>query len=216
MPETETHEVRDEVVDVEVGVVRTEDDADDTAHDVKARARSLAIRHLAQRQLSAGQDLSTRLVEAATDASVAVTRAPATVVTEIRSGATLPTAISRSGSSVREAVGTAGQQARAAVGEYVGTQAALPNAVVVGAADIAETVLRAQGAVAATAVNTAFSVAVAATQGGDVRETIGRERAALTAKRETVRGDVTASWDRARDELRGAVRDYDELATAFG
>lgn len=215
MPETETHEVRDDVVDVEVEVVHSQDDADDTAADARARARSLAIRHLAQRQLSAGQDLSTRLIGAATDASVAVTRVPAGVVTEIRSGATLPTAISRTGTSVREAMGTAGQQARAAVGEYVGTQAALPNAVVVGAADVAETVLRAQGAVASTALNTGFTVALAATQGGDVRETIGRERAALTAKRETVRGDVTASWDRARDEFRGAVRDYDALSMAF-
>lgn len=209
MSETETHEVRDEVVDVDVEVVHTEGDAEDVP------TRGLAIRHVVQRQLSAGQHLSTRLVDVATDASVAVTRAPATVMAEIRCGSTLPTAITRTGTSVREAVGAAGQQARAAVGEYVGAQATLPSAVVVGAADVAEAVLRAQGAVTSTALNTAFSVAAAAAQGGDVRQTIDRERAALTAKRDTVRGDVTASWDRARDELRGAVRDYDELAAAF-
>lgn len=212
MSQTETHEVRDEVVEVEVEVVHQDDGAD----DAKGPSRSLAIRHVAQRQLAAGQGLSTRLVGAATDASVAVTRAPATVITEIRSGATLPTAVSRAGTSVREAVGNAGQHARAAVGDYVGVQAALPNAVVIGAADVAEAVLRAQGAVASTAMHTAFSVAAAATGGGDVRETLDRERAALTAKRDTVRGDVNASWERARDELRGAVRDYDELAEAFG
>ena len=221
MSDTETHEVRDEVVDVEVEIVRAVDhDDDDRDHDddddATDRARVQAIRHLAQRQLAAGHDLSTRLVGAATDASVAVTRTPATVVTEIRSGATLPTALSRTGTSVRDAVGSAGQRVRAAVGDYVGTQAALPNALVIGSADVAETVLRAQGAVASSALNTAFAVASAATQGGDVRDTFDRERAALTAKRDIVREDVTASLDRARTELRGAVRDYDELVAAFG
>jgi hypothetical protein len=218
MSESETTEtgndpiVRTEAVDVEV--VRTES-AEDAADDDKGPARSLALRHVAQRQLAAGQDLSTRLVGAATDASVAVTRAPAHVVTEIRSGADLPTALSRTGTSVREAVVGAGQRVRAAVGEYVGSQATLPNALVVGAADVAEAVLRAQGAVASSALVSAFSVASAATGGDDVRETLGKERAALTAKRDIARDDVTASWDRARDEVRGAVRDYDELVAAF-
>ena len=54
------------------------------------------------------------------------------------------------------------------IGEYVGNQATLPNAVVVGAADVAEAVLRAQGTVAATAVDSAFTVATIAARGGDV------------------------------------------------
>ena len=129
MSEIETQEVH-EVVDV-VEVVEDE-----------VHARNLAIRHVLDRQITAGQDLGSRLIDAATDASVAVTRAPATVVLEIRAGATLPDALNRSGSTLRESVGTAGQQARAAIGDYVGTQAALPNAIVVGAADVAEAVLR--------------------------------------------------------------------------
>lgn len=214
MSETETQEViRDEVVDVDVEIVRSTDEHDDNgAEGVK---RSLAIRHAAQRQLAAGQDLTTRLIDAVTDASVAVTRAPANTVAELRSGATLPAAIGRTGTSVRAAVGAAGGSARSAVGEYVSAQAVLPNAVVIGAADVAEAVLRAQGAIASSALTTAFTVAATATGGGDVRSAFDRERAALTAERDTARGDINASWDRARDEVRGAVRDYDELVAAF-
>jgi hypothetical protein len=128
MSEIETHEVHEVVDVVEV--------------DDEAQPRNLAIRHVLDRQITAGQDLGTRLIDAATDASVAVTRAPASVVLEIRGGATLPDALTRSGAALRESVGAAGQQARAAIGEYVGTRAALPNAIVVGAADVAEAVLR--------------------------------------------------------------------------
>lgn len=184
MSETETPEVRNEVAD---------DDAE---------ARSLVVRHAARRQLAAGQDLSTRLVGAATDASIAMTRSPATVITEIRGGATLPAALGRTGTSVRVAVGAAGDSARSAVGDYVNAQAALPNAVVIGAVDVAESVLRAQGALATSALTTVFTIAATATGGDDVRSAFDRERVVLTAQRDTARNDVTASWDRALVGLR--------------
>lgn len=223
-PEATTHPgevVREEVVEVTVLPVRADDDHDDDDDDDDHDDDddddefALAVRRLALRQLDAGQDLSIRLVDAATDASVAITRVPATVVAEIRSGADLPTAVTRTGTSVRGAVGEAGQRARAAIGNYVGTQATLPNAVVVGAADVAEAVLRAQRTVTTSALTTAFSVATAATLGDDVRAAFDRERAALSVATGTARGDVTATWDRAAEEIRGAVRDYDDVVAAF-
>src|SRR4051812_25939402 len=150
--------------DVTTEVVRTEE------VEAPESTRGIVIRHVLQRQLVAGQGLSTQLVDAATDVSVAVAHAPATVISEIRGGATLPTAFTRTGTSVRDVVTEAGGRVRTAVGEYVGQQATLPNAVVVGAADVAETVARAQGAVTASAFNAAFAVATVATQGGDVRD----------------------------------------------
>ena len=155
-----------------VEVVRTEDD------DVvePESTRNIVIRHVLERQLVAGQSLSGQLVDAATDVTVAVAHAPAVVIGEIRDGATLPTALARTGTSVRDVVTDAGGRVRTAVGGYVGVQAALPNAVVFGAADVAETVARAQGTVTASAFNAAFTLATVASQGGDVRESFGLQR----------------------------------------
>jgi hypothetical protein len=53
----------------------------------------------------------------------------------IRGGAMLPTALANTGTAVRGVVTDVGGRVRTAVGGYVGTQATLPNAVVIGAAD---------------------------------------------------------------------------------
>lgn len=209
--EATAEEIRSEPTEVTVvEVVRTEDD------DVEPEStRSIVIRHVLERQLVAGQGLSSVLVDAATDVSVALAQAPAGVVGEIRGGATLPVAFARTGTSVREVVTGAGGRVRGAVGEYVGNQATLPNAVVVGAADVAETVLRAQGTVTASALNAAFTLATSATQGGDVREVFGRERSEVGAVADAARDRIGESVSRARDEIRSRIKDYDALVEAF-
>lgn len=210
--EATSEEVRSEPTEVTVvEVVRTDDD------DVEPEStRSIVIRHVLERQLVAGQGLTGELVDAATDVSVAIAKAPAGVVGEIRGGATLPTAFSRTGTSVREVVTGAGSRVRSAVGEYVGTQAILPNAVVVGAADVAETVVRAQGTVTASALNAAFTLATSATQGGDVREVFGRERQEVSAIADAARDRIGESVSRARDEIRSRIKDYDALVESLG
>jgi hypothetical protein len=203
--------VRSEPTDVAVvEVIQTEDEDADEPEST----RSIVIRHVLERQLVAGQSLSGQLVGAATDVTVAVAHAPADVIGEIRGGATLPTALARTGTSVRGVVTDAGGRVRTAVGGYVEAQATLPNAVVVGAADVAETVARAQGTVAASALNAAFALATVATQGGDVREAFGRERRELGETADSARTKVGESVNRARDEIRGSIMDYDELVEA--
>ena len=117
-----------------------------------------------------------------------------------------------SGTSVREVVADAGGRVRTAVGEYVGNQAALPNAVVVGAADVAETVARAQGTVTASALNAAFTVATVASQGGDVRDAFGRERRDVGEVAGAARERIAASVGRAREEIRAGIKDADDVA----
>jgi hypothetical protein len=211
-----SEEIRSEPTEVTVvEVVRTEDDDAENSDEEAESTRSIVIRHVLERQLVAGQGLSSELVDAATDVSVALAQAPAGVVSEIRGGATLPTAFVRTGTSVREVVTGAGSRVRSAVGEYVGNQATLPNAVVVGAADVAETVVRAQGTVTASALNAAFALATSATQGGDVREVFGRERSEVGAVADAARGRIGESVSRARDEIRSRIKDYDALVEAF-
>ena len=211
--EAAAEEIRSEPTEVTVvEVVRTEDEDDDVEPE---STRSIVIRHVLERQLVAGQGLSSELVDAATDVTVALAQAPAGVVGEIRGGATLPTAFARTGTSVREVVTGAGGRVRCAVGEYVGNQATLPNAVVVGAADVAETVVRAQGTVTASALNAAFTLATSATQGGDVREVFSRERHEVGAVADAARDRIGESVSRARDEIRSRIKDYDALVEAF-
>jgi hypothetical protein len=209
--EATAEEIRSEPTEVTViEVVRTEDD------DAEPEStRNIVIRHVLERQLVAGQGLSSELVDAATDVTVALAQAPAGVVNEIRGGATLPTAFARTGTSVRDVVTDASGRVRSAVGEYVGNQATLPNAVVVGAADVAETVLRAQGTVTASALNAAFTLATSATQGEGVREIFGRERREVGAVADAARDRIGESVSRARDEIRSRIKDYDALVEAF-
>ena len=168
----------------------------------EATAGGLVIRHVLGRQLVAGHGLSAQLLDAATEVSVAVAHAPATVVAEIRGGATLPAALTHSGTEVRGVVAHAGSRVRTAVGEYVGNQAVLPNAFVVGAVDVVESVLRAQGSVAACTVDAVFTVAAATTNGTDVRATIAGERAEIGNRVDASRDEIGEAWARAIDELR--------------
>jgi hypothetical protein len=208
-------EVRSEPTEVTVvEIVNTEDDRAEIDGGEPESTRSIVIRHVLERQLVAGQGLSTELVDAATDISVAVAHAPATVVSEIRGGATLPTALARTGTSVRDVVTEAGGRVRTAVGEYVGDQATLPNAVVVGASDVVETVARAQGTVAASALSAVFALATVASQGGDVRDAFSRERHDVGAAADAARDLIGESVTRARAEVRDSIRDHDALADA--
>ncbi len=173
------------------------------------------IREVLERQLVAGQGLGTQLVGASTEISVALVHAPVTVIDEIRSGATLPAALAHTRAEVQGVVSSTGSRVRTAIGEYVGNQATLPSAVVVGAADVAEAVLRGQGNVAGSAIDSAFTVATIAARGGDVRDALGRERRDIAARADVARADVAESWERALEEIRGAVKDYDEYLEAL-
>lgn len=203
--------VRIEPTEVTAEVVRTEDEEAPEPDS----ARDIVIRHVLERQLGAGQGLSTRLVDAATDLTVAVAHAPVAVVAEIRDGATLPDALAHGGTSVRDAVIDAGGRVRTAVGEYVGQQATLPNAVIVGAAGVAETVARAQGTVTASAVNAAFTLATTASRGGDVREEFGVQRRDVGSAAAQARDRISESVQSARAEIRDRIQDYDTLVDAF-
>jgi hypothetical protein len=204
--------IREDPVDVTVEVIHTEHEDEIVEPD---STRGIVIRHVLERQLGAGQSLGAELVGVTTDVSAALAHAPITVVDEIRGGATLPAALVHTGKEVRGVVAGAGSRVRTAVGEYVGNQAALPNAVVVGAADVAEAVLRAQGSVAASAIDAAFTVATVATRGGDVGAALSRERYEVLAQADAVRADIGESWNRAGQEIHGAVKDYDEVLETF-
>jgi hypothetical protein len=168
-----------------------------------------------ERQLGAGHSLGAELVGVSTAVSVALAHGPGTVVTGIRCGATLPAAIIDTGKEIGGVVSEAGDRLRTALGEYVGTQATLPNAVVLGAADVAEAVLRAQGNVAGSALDAVFTVATVATRGGDVQGAWTRERGEVRTVAQTARGDIGESLTRARQEIRGAVKDYDVAVEAL-
>lgn len=200
--------IREEPVEVTAEVVR----ADDADIVDASPARGLAIRHVLERQLVVGNALGAQLVDAATDVSAAVVHTPAAVINEIRGGATLPTALAHTGTSLRGVVYDAGGRVRTAVGGYVVTQATLPNAVVVGTADVAETVVRAHGTVTVSALDAAFTLVSTAAQGGDVLEVFSRERVEVGAAVDAARHRVEESVSRARDEIRFAIKDVDPLA----
>jgi hypothetical protein len=202
---------REEPVEVTAEVIYV-DDTDVVEHQP---GRGIVIRQMLYRQLVAGQDLSAQLVDAATDVSVAVAQLPATVIDEIRGGAKLSTALVNTGTSVRDTVKAVGGRVRSAVGSYVGTQATLPNAVVISAADVAESIVRAQGNLTASALDAAFTLATVAVQGGDVREAFGQERSEVGGTADAARDRIGESMSRARQEIRAGIKDYDELAEAF-
>lgn len=109
----------------------------------------------------------------------------------------------------------AGDWVRNAVGRYVGNQATLPNAVIVGAAGVAETIARALSTVTASALSTAFTLATVASQSGDVREAFGLQRRDLRSTATEARDRIGESVRSARDEIRGSIVDYDVLIDAF-
>ncbi|MCX2712665.1 hypothetical protein [Mycolicibacterium sp. J2] len=175
----------------------------DAPAEVKRPA--LALREVLGGQLAAGHNLSGELVTVATDTTAAVVEAPAKVIAAIREGATLPTAFGETGDAVQAAVGDAGTRLRHAVGEYVGQQATLPNAVVTGAAEVAASLIRAHGSLAASAVDGVFAVATVAGTGGDVRDAIDQEWSELNAAAVAARDAVQARVAAARQGIRDAI-----------
>lgn len=158
-----------------------------------------------ERQLEAGQNLSNQLIEATTDAAVAVVESPAKVIAAIRSGATLPAALGETNEAVQEAVLMAGSRIRTAVGAFVNQQAPLPNAVIVGAAEVAAATVRGQGELVSSAVDGVFEVAVTVGRRGDVRDVIDREWSEFNATAVSVREAVEARIAVARRSIRDAV-----------
>jgi hypothetical protein len=200
----------EEVVDeVEADPAEVVEDADEQAINgesvVLERDQTLALRHVIERQITASQELSTELFGAATDVTAAIVESPAKVLVAVNGGATLPAALAETGTNLQEVTADAASRARSAVGEYVGDRAVLPNAVISGAAELAGSVARAQGAVASSAVNAAFNVATAAAQGGDVRDAIGHEVQELSAAARSARESVLSSASAARQEIRDAT-----------
>ena len=107
--------------------------------------------------------------------------------------------------AVQEAVLMAGSRIRTAVGAYVNQQAPLPNAVIVGAAEVAAATVRGQGELVSTAVDGVFEVAVALGRRGDVRDVIDREWSEFNATAVSVREAVEARIAVARQSIRDAV-----------
>jgi ABC-type transporter Mla subunit MlaD len=199
-------------------VVALGDAAADAAAEVeeKARETALAIRHVLERQIVAGRGLSGELVGAATDAAAALVEAPASVVNAINGGATLPDAFGQTRASVQESFTDAGDRIRTAVGVYVNNQATLPHAVIKGAAEVAGSVVRAQGEVTRSAVDTALTVAAAATNGGHVRDTFDQEWQELSATAGATRKDIDTAISSARDGIREAVDEGGKYAEIAG
>lgn len=191
----------DSFIDAEI--VPVVDDAAEVESDIRRRA--LAIREALERQLGAGQGLSEELLGAATDAGVALVESPATLIAAVRGGATLPAAFGETGDTVGDFVAAAGSRIRTAVGEYVGRQAVLPNAVIVGAAEVAGALVRAQGELASCAVDGAFAVATTTSHRGDVRDAIDREWSEFNATAVELRDTVEARVSVARQSIRDAI-----------
>lgn len=191
----------DNFVDAEI--VPMVDEAAEMETDI--RQRVLAFREALERQLDAGQDLSEQLFGATTDAGVAVVESPARVIAAVRGGATLPAALGETSEAVQDSVAAAGSRIRTAVGDYVGQQAVLPNAVIAGAAEVAGALVRAQGELASSAVDGAFSVAATASRRGDVRDAIDREWSEFNATAVELRDTVEARIAVARQSIRDAI-----------
>jgi len=170
-----------------------------------SHAPELAVRHVLERQLSAGQDLSNQLVLVATDVTASLVEAPGKVVDAIRTGATLPAAVTQTGDAVGAAVTDAGARLRAAIGNYAMGQAPLPHAVVTGLSELASTLVRAQGGVLGVALDGAWTVATAATRDEDVRDTFDREWQQLAATVHAARGDISDALADAANGVRVAV-----------
>ncbi|MCX2929547.1 hypothetical protein ORI20_04630 [Mycobacterium sp. CVI_P3] len=166
---------------------------------------NIVIRQVLERQIAVGQALSSQLIDAATDVTTAVAHAPATFAGAIQDGDTLAAAWERTGTGVQDVIGEAGGRLRAAVTTFVGHQATLPVAILGYAGEVAGSLASAQGTVAGSAFDGAFAVAIAATQGHNVREALGRNIEELRATATAARGDVNESAKRAGQEVRGAV-----------
>jgi hypothetical protein len=204
MTDTESTEMAADPADVEL--VELEADGGDSSEDTVAEARApLPIRAVLERQLVAGQTLSSELIDAASDLTAAIAEAPAALVNAVRGGATLPAAFTHSTSGLHNVAADAGDRMRAALGEYVSGQANLPNAVIGGAAEVTASLVRAQGSVAGSAVDAAFAVAAVAAHGGELRDALDREWRELSAAASSARENVNHTFDVARQSVRQAV-----------
>lgn len=166
---------------------------------------NIVIRQVLERQIAAGQALSSQLLDAATDVTTAIAHAPATFAGAIQDGETIASAWERTGTGVQDVIDEARGRLRAAVTNYVGHQATLPVAVLGYAGEVAGSVASAQGTVAGSALDSAFAVATAATQGDNVRAALGRNLGDLRATATAARGDVNASVRRAGQDVREAI-----------
>ncbi|MBI3690165.1 MAG: hypothetical protein HY239_05760 [Mycolicibacterium aromaticivorans] len=175
--------------------------ADEQPHE----QTTIVIRHVLERQIAAGQALSSQLLDAATDVTTAIAHAPAAFAGAIQDGETIAAAWERTGTGVQDVVDDARGRLRAAVVSYVGHQATLPVAVLGYAGEVAGSVASAQGTLAGSALDGAFAVAAAATQGDDVRAALGRNIDELRATATAARGDVNETVRRAGREVREAV-----------
>ncbi|MUL66234.1 hypothetical protein BOO86_17315 [Mycobacterium sp. CBMA 234] len=191
---------------IEAELVESTDAAD-------ADETGLAIREVLsgvlERQLDAGHSLTRQLVSATSAAAEAVVESPAKVISSVRDGATLPNAVSDTGSAVQDVLAESGRDIRSAVGEYVGRNAVGPNAVIAGASHVAGSLVRAQGALTATAVDGLFTVAGTAAHGDDVREVANREWSELRTTASSAREAVEAQIATTRENIRDA---FDALA----
>jgi hypothetical protein len=204
--ESGDEDAEDEEYDESEDEAESDDDESEEDEDTADEARSpLPLLAVLERQLVAGQTLSSELIDAASDLTAAIAEAPAAVVNAVRGGATLPAAFTHSTGALQDVVADAGDRVRAAVGEYIGSQAKLPNAVIGGAAEVAGSLVRAQGSVASSAVDAAFAVATVAAHGGELRDAIDREWRELSATASSARENVNHTFDIARQGVRQAV-----------
>jgi hypothetical protein len=208
--ESETVSAVPTVDDVVAPIAADEPDEEllpgETTDDEEQEPRmNIVIRQVLERQIAVGQALSSQLLDAATDVTTAIAHAPATFAGAIQDGETIASAWERTGTGVQDVLGEAGGRLRAAVTSYVGHQVTLPVAVLGYAGEVAGSFASAQGTVAGSALDGAFAVATAATQGDSVRQALGRNIEEVRATAAAARGDVNESAKRAGQEIREAV-----------
>ncbi len=177
---------------------------------------NIVIRQVLERQIAAGQALSSQLLNAATDVTTAIAHAPATFAGAIQEGDTIGTAWTRTGTDVHGVADDAGGRVRTALVSYIGHQATLPVAVLGCVGEIAGSLASAQGTVAGSALDGAFAVAAAATSGDNVRQAVGRNMGDVRATAVAARCDLDDSVKRAGLEVRQAVGgDLEPLVAAI-
>ncbi|MDF2824100.1 MAG: hypothetical protein K0R68_1508 [Mycobacterium sp.] len=163
------------------------------------------LREVIERQLIAGRTLSIQLTDAATDVAATLAESPAGVLAAVREGASLPSALGITGDTLVDAALEAGGRARAAVGRFVNSQSSLPDALITGSSEVTGSAVRAQGSIASSAVDAAFTVAAVAARGGDVRDTLGQEWAGVLASALSARDDVEDAVSVARHRIQNAL-----------
>ena len=180
---------------------RDEYDEDEHDDDDEYDRGAVVLREVIQRQLIACRTLSTQVADAATDVTAILVESPARVIAAVRDGASLPSALGLTGDALADAALEAGGRIRAAVAGYVNSQSALPNALIAGTAEIAGSAVRAQGSLASSALDAAFTVAAVTARGEDLRDTFDEEWRGLVASVASVRDDVEDAIETARRNI---------------